>query len=124
METQSLPENVVLVKLSASEPQISNELKELNETVSQNSECDVVVDFSYVEIINSSNISNLLLLRGFLKEHNRRLILYNVQTITRCIFVVAGLIDAFVFIDGMEDVLSHFLNCFCFSSISTRTTSH
>jgi len=105
METQSLPENVVLVKLSASEPQISNELKELNETVSQNSECDVVVDFSYVEIINSSNISNLLLLRGFLKEHNRRLILYNVQTITRCIFVVAGLIDAFVFIDGMEDVL-------------------
>jgi anti-anti-sigma regulatory factor len=105
METQNLPENVILVKLSASEPQISEELRELNETISQKSDCDVIVDFSYVEIINSSNISNLLLLRGFLEEHNHRLILYNVQTITKCIFVVAGLTSAFVFIDDMEDVL-------------------
>lgn len=105
MEIQNLPENVILVKLSDNEPQIADELKELNETVSQKSECDVVVDFSYVEIINSSNISNLLLLKGFLNRHNRRLILYNVQTITKCIFVVAGLTDTFNFIDDMEDVL-------------------
>lgn len=105
MEIKNLPDNVISVTLSSSEPQIADELKELNETVSQKSGCDVVVDFSYVEIINSSNISNLLLLRGFLSRHNRRLILYNVQTITKCIFVVAGLTESFVFIDDMEDVL-------------------
>ncbi|MEJ2648212.1 MAG: hypothetical protein P8016_07385 [Sedimentisphaerales bacterium] len=116
METQSLPENVVLVKLSASEPQISNELKELNETVSQNSECDVVVDFSYVEIINSSNISNLLLLRGFLKEHNRRL-----RDLSTRLSLSTGWKTCLKLFRAYR---SHFLNCFCFSSISTRTTSH
>ena len=105
MEIQNLPENVILVKLSESKPKISDELKELNETISKKNNCDVVIDFSFVEIINSSNISNLLLLRGFLDDHGRRLILYNVQTITKCIFVVAGLTDSFVFIDDMEDVL-------------------
>ncbi len=105
MEIQNLPENVILVKLSSSDPNIYNELKELNETISQKSDCDVVLDFSCVEIINSSNISNLLLLRGFLEKKGRRLILYNVQTITKCIFVVAGLSESFAFVDDMEDVL-------------------
>ena len=105
MEIQNLPENVILVKLSSSDPNIYNELKELNETVSQKGDCDVVLDFSSVEIINSSNISNLLLLRGFLEKKGRRLILYSVQTITKCIFVVAGLSELFVFVDDMEDIL-------------------
>ena len=105
METQNLPDNVILVKLSSNEPKISDELKELNETTSSKNDCDVVLDFSHVEIINSANISNLLLLRGFLEKNGRRLILYNVQTITKCIFVVAGLTETFIFIDDMEEVL-------------------
>ncbi|MBN1975366.1 MAG: hypothetical protein JW787_17135 [Sedimentisphaerales bacterium] len=104
MENQNLPENVILARLPSSEPKISEELKKLNETVSQKSNCDAVLDFSFVEIINSSNISNILLLRGFLEKHGRRLILYNVQTVTKCIFIVAGLSEMFEFIDDIEDV--------------------
>jgi anti-anti-sigma regulatory factor len=105
MEIQNLPENVILVKLPGSETKISDELKELNERISQKCDRGVVLDFSYVDIVNSSNISNLLLLRGFLEDHGRRLILYNVQPITKCIFVVAGLSELFVFIDDKEDVV-------------------
>lgn len=105
MEIQNLPENVILARLSGDESKISDELKELNETVSQKNDSDVVLDFTHVEIINSSNISNLLLLRGFLERNKRRLILYNVQTITKCIFVVAGLTETFIFIDDMDEVV-------------------
>ena len=105
MEMQNLPNNVISVKLSSSEKKISDELKELNESISQQSNVDVIIDFSNVEIINSSNISNLLILRGFVEKNRHRLFFYNVQTITRCIFVVAGLTDSFIFIDDLEDTL-------------------
>ncbi|MBN2591341.1 MAG: anti-sigma factor antagonist [Sedimentisphaerales bacterium] len=104
MENHRLPENVILIKLSSCDPKIAEELKELNETLSQKSDCDVVLDFSYVEIINSSNISNLLILRSFLENNGRKLIFHNVKTIAKCIFVVAGLADYFVFMDDMNDV--------------------
>lgn len=112
MENQNLPENVILIKLSSCDPKISEDLKNLNDSLSQRSDCDVVVDFSFVEVINSSNISNLLILRGFLESHGRKLILFNVQTITKCIFIVAGLTELFVFGDDMEDVLKT-LNTVC-----------
>ena len=105
MENHNLPENIILFKLASSDPKITEELKKLNENVSQKRDFDVVLDFSNVEIINSSNISNLLILRGFLENHGRKLILFNVQTITKCIFVVAGLSEIFIFRDDMESVL-------------------
>ncbi len=105
MENQNLPENVVWIKLSSDDLKITDELKELNQKVSHENDSDIVLDFSFVEIISSSNISNLLLLRGFLENHERKLILYNMQTITKCIFIVAGLIELFVFIDDIEEAL-------------------
>jgi len=105
MEVKNLTDNVLSITLSSCEPQISKELKEINEIVSKKDDCDVVVDLTYVEIINSSNISNLLILRGFLEEHGRKLFLFNVQTITKCIFVIAGLTEVFNFIDDKADAL-------------------
>ena len=106
MENLNLPENVILVKLSQYDPKISFELKQLNESLSQKSDYDVVLDFSFVEIINSSNISNLLILHAFLEEHGHKLIIFNVQTITKCIFVVSGLAEHFNFIDNIDEVLN------------------
>ena len=97
----------MLIKLPPADPKISEELKKLNEILIQKRDCDVVLDFSNVEVINSSNISNLLILRAFLENNGRKFILFHVRTITKCIFVVAGLSDLFVFIDDMEDVLKN-----------------
>ena len=110
MENLNLPENVMLVKLPPADPKISEDLKNLNGSLSEKCDFDVVLDFSNVEIINSSNISNLLILRSLIEEHGRKLFFYNVKTITKCIFVVAGLSECFVFIDDMKDVLKSVQN--------------
>jgi len=99
MGIKNLSEDVLLVELPDEEPDIADELKTVNETLSDKSICDVIVDFSGVEVITSSSISNLLIMRSFLSERERRLILCNVAVTTKGIFVVAGLNEAFEFVD-------------------------
>ena len=105
MEIVNLTEDIIFLELPSSEPDITKQLKALNSTVSEGKPCDVIIGFSKVEVINSSNISNLLILRSFQEDVGRRLILCNVHTVTRCIFVVAGLAESFVFIDDKTAAL-------------------
>jgi len=98
MGIKNLSKDVLFVELPSKNPKIAHELKALNETVSKKKgNRDVVIDFSRVEIINSSNISNLLILHNFLQNSGHRLIFCNVATVTKCIFVVAGLDKVFDF---------------------------
>jgi anti-anti-sigma regulatory factor len=106
MGIQNFSEDVLFVDLPLREPQIGDELKNLNEIVSTRSECDVVIDFSRVEIVTSSDISNLLTLRALLREHKRQLILCSVSTLTKGIFTVAGLDAVFEFADDKHAALA------------------
>jgi anti-anti-sigma factor len=99
MGIQNFSKNVLFVDLPSQEPQIGNELKSLNEIVSTKSDCDVVIDFFRVEILNSSSIGNLMILRKLLQEHERQLVLCNVSIMTKYIFTVAGLDKVFDFVD-------------------------
>ena len=105
MEIENQLENVIYLELPSEGIQMTDELKALNDAVTERDDCDVIVDFSKVEIINSSNISNLLILRGLLQDKGRRLILCGMSTVTKCIFVVAGLAEVFVFIDDKDAAL-------------------
>jgi len=106
MGIRNLSENIIVAELPSDGPERADELKNLNETISNNDQFDVIVDFSKVEIINSWNISNLLILRDMLENAGRKLILCNISTITKCIFVVAGLSEIFVFVDNMSAALA------------------
>ena len=106
MGIQNLSEDVLVVELPSKEPEIANELKTVNGTISDKRDCDVIIDFSGVEIITSSSISNLLILRNLLSEHGRRLILCNVAVVTKCIFTVAGLNDIFEFVNDQPTALA------------------
>jgi anti-anti-sigma regulatory factor len=106
METQNLSEDVILVELPFKEPQIADKLKAINEIVSSKPDFDVIIDFSKVEILTSSSIGNLIILRNFLHERGRRLILCNMASVTKCIFAVAGLKDIFVFVDDKSAALA------------------
>jgi anti-anti-sigma regulatory factor len=97
MGIKNLSENIMLVTVPSERLQRTDELKNLNEAISEKTECDVIIDFEGVEIINSWNISNLLILRDMLEKAGRKLVLCNINTATRCIFVVAGLSETFVF---------------------------
>jgi anti-anti-sigma factor len=99
MGIQNFSKNILFVDLPSKALQIENELKNLNETVSTRSDCDVVIDFFRVEIITSSSISNLMILRKLMQEHERQLILCNVAVMTKYIFTVAGLDKIFDFVD-------------------------
>jgi anti-anti-sigma factor len=106
MGIQNFSEDVILVELPFKEPQIVEELKAVNETVSGKPDLDVVIDFSRVEIMTSSSIGNLIILRNLLHERGRRLILCNMASVTKCIFVVAGLKDIFKFVDDKSAALA------------------
>jgi anti-anti-sigma regulatory factor len=99
MGIQNFSEDVLFVDLPSEEPRIGDELKHLNEIVSVRSACDVVIDFFRVEVITSSSISNLMILRNLLQKRERQLILCNVTIVTRYIFTVAGLDKVFEFVD-------------------------
>ena len=106
MGIRNLSEDIILVELSCEGQTRADELKAVNEAVTDKRICDVIIDFSKVEIINSWNISNLLILRSLLQDSGRRLFLCNVGTVAKCIFVVAGLSEVFVFVDDKSAALA------------------
>lgn len=110
MGIQKLSKDVILVELPHDGSKRSDELKKVNETVGSAGNCDVIVDFSLVEIVNSWNISNLLILRDLLQKAGRQLVLCNITTVTKCIFVVAGLSEVFTFADDRSAALEMIQN--------------
>ena len=98
--------DVIIVDLPSNDAHIAVELKDLNEHIHGNSDCDVVIDFARVEIITSSNLSNLLALRYLLREHGRQLIFCNVTVTTKGIFTVAGLDGVFEFALDRDSALA------------------
>ena len=106
MGMKKISDDVLLVELPSKSPKIASELKAVNETASKEGNCDIIIDFSRVEIINSANISNLLILHNLQVGTGRRLILCNLATVTKCIFVVAGLNEVFEFADDRSSALA------------------
>lgn len=105
MGINNLKKDVILVELPSEGQRRSDELKAVNEVVSNSNDSDILMDFSRVEIMNSWDISNLLILQNMLNEAGHKLILFSVSTVTKCIFVVAGLSEAFTFADKKADAL-------------------
>jgi anti-anti-sigma regulatory factor len=105
MGIENIGEDVILVTLPA-EPRITDELKHINEIVSKRNDCDVIIDFSNVEIITSFSISNLMILRSLLHEPEHQLIFCKVSVPTKCIFTVAGLDTIFKFAEDKDAALA------------------
>jgi anti-anti-sigma regulatory factor len=97
MRTKKLSEDVVLVSVPCDGAKRAKVLGAVNDNASKRSDSHIILDFSGVEVINSWNISNLLILQNLLEKSGHKLVLCGVGTVTKCIFVVAGLSDAFTF---------------------------
>jgi anti-anti-sigma factor len=90
MGLQNWSEDIILVDLPQ-EPNMGDELKTVTDVSRDRGDCDVVVDFSSVDIVTSSSLSKLLKLRKLLTDCGHRLIFCNVAPATRGIFTVTGL---------------------------------
>jgi anti-anti-sigma factor len=98
MGIQNWSENIVVVDLPQ-EPQLGEELKAVTEIACKRGDCEVVLDFSEVDIVTSSSLSKLLKLRKLLGDCGQKLILCNVAAATKGIFTVTGIDSIFDMVD-------------------------
>jgi len=98
MAIQDWSDDIVLVDLPQ-EPDMGDELKTVTEIVRDRGNCDVVIDFSSVDIVTSSSLSKLLKLRKLLTDCGHRLVFCNVAAATKGIFTVTGLDGVFELAD-------------------------
>jgi len=98
MGIQALPEGFILVTLPQ-QPHLGYELQKINEIASNGCDCDVIVDLSFAQILASTSICNLLLLRDFLSAFGHRVILCNASLPIKCLFIRLGLETLFEFTD-------------------------
>jgi len=105
MGIENLSKGIVVTLPVESEVMV-RELKNVNQMVSSGDGCDVVIDFSNVKILNSSSISNLMILRELLHERGRQLILCSVSPSIMSVFTVADLDKVFEFVDDKQTALA------------------
>lgn len=98
MGIQRWSDNIILVDLPQ-EPEIADELETVVEMVRDKDDCDVVIDFSGVDMVTSSSLSRLLKLRKPLVECGRRLILCGTAAAIKGIFTITGLEGVFEMAD-------------------------
>ena len=98
MGIQNWSETIVLVDLPQ-EPEMGDELKAVTEIIRDRGDCDLVVDFSSVDIVTSSSLSKLLKLRKLTGDCGHRLVFCSVAPATKGIFTVTGLDGVFELAD-------------------------
>ena len=72
-------------------------LENINTIINNDPTSDVIIDFSGVELLKSSDLANLMILRGMLSKHGHRLILCDIPLQIKCEFTVTGLRELFDF---------------------------
>lgn len=98
MGIQSWSEDIILVDLPQ-EPELGDELKTVTEMVRDRGDCEVVIDFSDVDIITSSSLSKLLKLRKLVGDCGHRLVFCSVAPATKGILTITGLDGIFEMVD-------------------------
>lgn len=101
MAIQDWSDEVILAEV-ASDPDFTDELNMMLDRLANNTK-DVVVNFSKVKYLNSSNISLLLKLRKLLMDNKHRLILSEINVQVWGVFLLTGLDAIF---DVAEDTPS------------------
>jgi anti-anti-sigma factor len=87
-------------------PEFSEELQGVTEFVRNHGDCDVVMDFSQVDIVNSQALATLLRLRKLLCDCGHELVFCNVGPCTERIFSITGLQEIFDSIGSRSEALT------------------
>jgi anti-anti-sigma factor len=106
MPIQNWSENVLLVEL-ADDPQFTDDLITLLDTIQNNAGLDVVLNFQNVGFLNSSNIAKLLKLRKQVAiNSHRKLKLCAISTHVWGVFLITGLDKIFEVYDDVASGLA------------------
>jgi len=104
MAIQNWSDKITVVQLN-DDPQFADEMASLMETLDKKP-TDVVLNFSTVGFVNSSNVARLLRLRKKMIMLQRRLVLCEVNTQVWGVFLVTGLDKIFGFTKDVSTALA------------------
>jgi len=104
MTIQMWSDDIMVVELG-DDPQFSDEMTVVTEKLESNP-ANVVLNFSPVSFINSSNVAKLLRLRKLLNSKNKRLVFCDVNTQVWGVFLVTGLDKIFEFTNDISTALA------------------
>jgi anti-anti-sigma factor len=106
MSIQDWSDNILLAELQ-NDPQFTDDMSALLDLVEARRDVDVVVNFSGITFLNSSNIAKVLKLRKTVMINNRRkLKLCGISTHVWGVFLVTGLDKIFDFCDDVTSGLA------------------
>ena len=105
MAIESWSEQIFVAELQ-DDPNFSDDLNTLLDRLEQSPGSDVVLNFTAVTHLNSSNIAKLLKLRKRLVASRRRLVLCGIDTNVWGLFLVTGLDKVFDFTDSVATALA------------------
>jgi anti-anti-sigma factor len=106
MDIQDLFEDIILVHLPRKR-QALDELQRAIEMVHERGDCNMVVDFSNVDIIGCATLTRLIELRQLLQNHGRKLVLCSVAPATRRVFTITQLDEVFDFVQDKHAAMAH-----------------
>jgi len=112
MEIEHLPENVLFVCLQ--EPQLRDELIAVNEIISNECTCDVIIDFSSIELMTSEGISSLIILERLLKSYGHKIVLCSVSSNNLQVLERTGIEPLFEFADDESAALQSIRSSYLF----------
>jgi anti-anti-sigma factor len=98
-------EDVILVNLPE-DLKSQNELQTVVAMLREGDACDVVIDFSHVDVVGGACLAGLLELQKLLEDRGRRLTLCGVAPATRGVFAIAQLDDRFEFAEDRFTALA------------------
>lgn len=90
MGIENWSDDIILADLHR-EPQLGGELKTVTDIINDRCDCDVILDFSGVDIITSPSLSKLLKLRQLLGDCGHQLVFCNICDFTKSAFKITGL---------------------------------
>ncbi len=105
MSIERWSDDISMVELQ-DDPAFTDDVTALIEQSENNKLGHVVLNFSAVGYVNSSNIAKLLKLRRQLLERKRRLVLCSIDTSVWGMFLVTGLDKVFEFADNLATALT------------------
>lgn len=105
MSIENWSEDVLIVQLQE-DPVFTDDLSALVDQLNSKGDVDIVLSFSAVNYLNSSNIAKLLKLRKKTVSNKRRLILCAINTNVWGLFLVTGLDKVFEFADNVATALT------------------
>ncbi|MGB2985282.1 MAG: STAS domain-containing protein [Phycisphaerae bacterium] len=105
MSIESWSDNILVVELQ-DDPGFADDLSALIDQLEAKKDVDVVLNFSGINYLNSSNIAKLLKLRKKLISNKRRLVLCGINTNIWGLFLVTGLDKVFEFADNVANALA------------------